>query len=41
VLAMLIAVIVALWVSRADGALLDWAGEYWNSFSLWVQGFVA
>jgi uncharacterized membrane-anchored protein len=41
VLAMLIAVIVALWVSRADGAVLDWVIEYWNRFSLWVQGLVS
>jgi uncharacterized membrane-anchored protein len=41
VLAMLIAVIVALWVSRADGALLDWVFDYWNRFSLWIQGLVS
>jgi uncharacterized membrane-anchored protein len=40
VLAMLIAVIAALWVSRADGAVLQWITDYWNQFSLWVQGFV-
>jgi uncharacterized membrane-anchored protein len=40
VLAMLIAVIVALWVSRADVAFLDWVVDYWNRFSLWVQGWV-
>jgi uncharacterized membrane-anchored protein len=40
VLAMLIAVIVALWVSRADGAVLDWIVNYWNRFSLWVQGLM-
>jgi uncharacterized membrane-anchored protein len=40
VLAMLVAVIVALWVSRADGAVIDWAVAYWNRFSLWVQGLV-
>ena len=28
VLAMLVAVIVALWVSRADGAVLDWVVDY-------------
>jgi uncharacterized membrane-anchored protein len=41
VLAMLVAVIVALWVSRADGALIDWVVAYWNRFSLWVQGLVS
>ena len=40
VLAMLVAVIVALWVSRADAALLDWVVDYWNRFSLWVQSWV-
>ena len=40
VLAMLVAVIVALWVSRADGAVIDWVVAYWNRFSLWVQSFV-
>jgi uncharacterized membrane-anchored protein len=40
VLAMLIAVIVALWVSRADVAFLDWIVDYWNRFSLWVQSWV-
>ena len=40
VLAMLIAVIAALWVSRADAAVLDWVVDYWNRFLLWVQGWV-
>ena len=40
VLAMLIAVIVALWVSRADAAVLQWVSDYWDRFLLWVQGFV-
>ena len=41
VMAMLVAVIAALWVSRADGALLQWVTDYWNQFSLWVQGLVS
>ena len=41
VLAMLIAVIVALWVSRADAAVLQWVSDYWDRFLLWVQGFVS
>ena len=41
VLAMLIAIIVALWVSRADHAVLDWIAMYWNRFLLWVQGLVS
>jgi uncharacterized membrane-anchored protein len=40
VLAMLIAVIVALWVSRADTVVIDWVVQYWNRFSLWVQSWV-
>jgi uncharacterized membrane-anchored protein len=41
VLAMLIAIIVALWVSRADHAVLDWIAMYWNRFLLWAQGLVS
>jgi uncharacterized membrane-anchored protein len=41
VLAMLIAVIAALWVSRADTAVLEWVVEYWNRLTLWVQGLVS
>ncbi|ORX03954.1 putative cytokinetic ring protein SteA [Mycolicibacillus trivialis] len=40
VFTMLIAVIVALWVSRTDVSFLDWILDYWNRFSLWVQGFL-
>lgn len=40
VLAMLIAVIVALWVSRTDTVVIEWITQYWNQFSLWVQGMV-
>jgi len=32
--------IAALWVSRADAAVFDWIVDYWNRFSLWVQGWV-
>src|ERR1700754_2555505 len=39
-LTMLIAVIVALWVSRTDGVVLHWIIDYWNRFSLWVQHLV-
>ncbi|MFZ0833337.1 MAG: putative cytokinetic ring protein SteA [Mycobacterium sp.] len=41
VLAMLIAIIVALWVSRTDHAVLDWIAMYWNRFLLWAQGLVS
>ena len=40
ILAMLVAVIVALWVSLPDAAVVDWVVEYWNRFSLWVQSWV-
>ncbi|MBW0017690.1 MAG: thiamine pyrophosphokinase [Mycobacterium sp.] len=38
---MLIAVIVALWVSRTDATVLHWVVDYWNRFSLWVQHLVS
>jgi len=41
VFAMLIAIIVALWVSRSDHAVLDWIAMYWNRFLLWAQGLVS
>ena len=37
ILTMLIAVIVALWVSRTDAMVMHWIVEYWNRFSLWLQ----
>ncbi|HEX7827680.1 MAG TPA: putative cytokinetic ring protein SteA, partial [Mycobacterium sp.] len=40
VLAMLVAVIAALWVSRADAAVLQYVSDYWDRFLLWVQGIV-
>lgn len=40
VLAMLIAVSIMLWVSRTDALVMHWVVEYWNRFSLWVQGWV-
>ncbi len=41
VLTMLIAVIVVLWVTRTDAMVLHWIVDYWNRFSLWVQGWVS
>ena len=38
-LAVLLAVIAVLWVSRADAVVLDWIAEYWNRVSLWVQSW--
>ena len=40
ILAVLLAVIAALWVSRADTVVIDWITNYWNHFSLWVQSLV-
>jgi uncharacterized membrane-anchored protein len=37
---MLIAVIVALWVSRTDTLVLHWVVEYWNRFFIWAQHWV-
>lgn len=41
VLAVMVAVIVALWVSRADATVLQWVTDYWNRFLLWVQNLVS
>ncbi|MEO6794438.1 MAG: putative cytokinetic ring protein SteA [Mycobacterium sp.] len=40
VLAMLMAVIVALWVSQTDAVVLDWLGNYWHHLSLWLKHWV-
>jgi uncharacterized membrane-anchored protein len=40
VLTMLIAIVVALWVSRTDTVVLGWILDYWNRISLRVQGWV-
>jgi uncharacterized membrane-anchored protein len=37
VLAMLVAVIAVLWVSRTDALVMHWCVEYWNHFSVWLQ----
>lgn len=41
IMAALIAVIIVLWVSRADHVVLDWALDYWHKFSQWLQGLVS
>lgn len=41
VLAMLVAVIVALYVARADATVLHLVTDYWNRFLLWAQGLVS
>lgn len=40
ILAVLVAIIAALWVSRADTFVIDWIVNYWNRFSLMVQSWV-
>jgi uncharacterized membrane-anchored protein len=41
VLAMLVAVIVALWVSRADSVVVEWMTTYWHQFRLWFHSIVS
>ena len=40
VLAVLFAIVAALWVSRGDTVVVDWVTTYWNRFSMWIQGWV-
>ena len=40
ILAILLAVIATLWVSRADAVVLDWIATYWHRFTMWVQALV-
>jgi uncharacterized membrane-anchored protein len=40
VIAMLIAVIVALWVSRTDTMVIEWITQYWNQFTVLIHGWV-
>ena len=40
VLAVLLAVIAALWVSRTDAVVLEWLTNYWHRISVWVQGWM-
>lgn len=39
-MAVLLAAIAVLWVSRADVVVIDWIAEYWNRASLWVQSWL-
>jgi uncharacterized membrane-anchored protein len=41
ILAMLAAVIIALWVTKADHTVQDWVIAYWNRFYLWMQHHIA
>ena len=40
IMAILLAVIATLWVSRADAVVLDWIATYWHRFTMWVQALV-
>jgi uncharacterized membrane-anchored protein len=40
ILALLLAIIAVLWVSRADTAVLDWIATYWQRLTVWVQSLV-
>ncbi|MFN8071397.1 MAG: putative cytokinetic ring protein SteA [Mycobacterium sp.] len=40
VLAVLLAVIAALWVSRTDAVVLEWLTNYWHRLTVWVQGWM-
>jgi uncharacterized membrane-anchored protein len=40
VLAVLLAVIAALWVSRSDAVVIDWLTNYWHRLTVWVQSRV-
>ncbi|HEX5143369.1 MAG TPA: putative cytokinetic ring protein SteA [Mycobacterium sp.] len=40
VLAVLVAIIVALWVSRADVVVMDWIVQYWDRFVAWFHNVV-
>ncbi|MEI6254355.1 MAG: putative cytokinetic ring protein SteA [Mycobacteriaceae bacterium] len=40
VLAVLLAVIAALWVSRTDAVVIEWLTNYWHRISVWVQGWL-
>lgn len=40
VLSMLLAVIVALWVSQTDALVLEWLSNYWHDLSQWLRHWV-
>jgi len=40
VLTMLMAVIVALWVSQTDAVVLDWLSNYWHHLTQWLHHWV-
>lgn len=40
ILAVLLAVVAVLWVTRADAVVIDWIVNYWNRVSVWVQSWM-
>lgn len=40
ILAMLVAIIVALWVSQADAVVIDWIMQYWHRVTDLVRGWI-
>lgn len=40
ILAVMLAVVAVLWVSRADTVVIDWIVNYWNRVSVWVQSWM-
>ncbi|MBS9532588.1 thiamine pyrophosphokinase [Mycobacterium sp. M1] len=40
VLTMLVAIVVALWVSRTDAVVLDWLTNYWHHAVQWLRHWV-
>ena len=40
VLAVLLAIIAALWVSRSDAVVIDWIANYWHRLTAWVQSWM-
>ncbi len=40
VMAILFAVVAALWVSHADAVVVDWLSTYWHRLTAWVQSWL-
>ena len=40
VLAVLLAIIAALWVSQSDTVVIEWLTNYWQRFAVWIKGLV-
>ena len=39
IMAILLAVVAVLWVSRADTVVIDWIADYWHRLTAWVHGW--